>query len=458
MRERAAVHFVGIGGIGMSALARLLLARGERVSGSSDRPSPLLERLAAEGATIALGHAPENLGDARCVVVSAAIADENPELVAARARNCEIVRRGTLLARLAAEHRALAIAGTHGKTTTTAMVAAILEGAGLDPTVAVGGELLGSERNARTGAGPYFVLEADESDRSFLELQPSYALVGNVEDDHVASPAEFAALLADFERFLASVPAEGAVAIGIDEPHGAELARRPRPARSRTFGFAAGAEVRACERAHAGFGSSATIERMGARLGRLQLQIPGEHNLRNALGAVALAGELEIPFGTCADALAAFRGVHRRFEILARTARMTVVDDYAHHPTAVAATIAAARAAGLAPLVVAFEPHRYTRTAYLAPAFARALAAADRVVLTDIYAASEPPLAGIDARSIGRPLEAAGVPVAYVASPADLPEHLLAHTPRGALVLMLGAGSISQAAHALAGELAPLAV
>jgi UDP-N-acetylmuramate--alanine ligase len=448
------VHFIGISGIGMSALARILLQRGYEVTGSSDRRTALTERLAAEGARVVIGHAAENLGAAQTVVVSTAIALDNPELVAAHAGGRSVVHRGALLAHLMADRRGIAIAGTHGKTTTTAMVACVLEAGRLDPTVVVGGERTETGSNAHDGRGAWLVSEADESDLSFLDLRPEIAVVTNIENDHISSDAEMPRMLAAFETFAASVRRDGCVFIGSDGARSAALASGPRAARTRTFGFAPDADVRATGATYADFGARFTVWNAGVRAGDIALVVPGAINVLDALPAVAIGLELGVPFATIAAALASFRGVRRRFEIVAREPRMTVVDDYAHHPTAVAATIAAARANCDGPIVVAFQPHRYSRTQYLAGDFARALRGADRIVLTDVYAASEPPLPGIDARSIGRPLAALGADVSYVAEVRDLPAYLLAAAPAGSLVLLLGAGSITSAAHALARELA----
>ena len=447
------VHFIGISGIGMSALARILLQRGCTVSGSSDRATPLTALLQAEGATIAIGHAARNVDGAQTVVVSSAIVAGNPEVVAARERGLEIVRRGTLLAQLMHARRGIAIAGTHGKTTTTAMLAAVLEAGGLDPTVVVGGERVDTATNARDGKGEWFLAESDESDGSFLDLRPEIGVVTNVENDHVASAEEFERMRASFTGFLSGVPPNGLALVGIDEPNGAALAAVLREARTRTFGLSPAAAVRARGVSFSGFGSRSTIVVDGDERGELRLCVPGDMNVRNALPAVGVALELGMRFDDIAAALEAFRGVRRRFEIVARTPRMTVVDDYAHHPTAVAATLAAARGGFSGPIVVAFQPHRYSRTSYLAGDFAHALRGADRVLLTDVYAASEAPIDGVDARSIGEPLRAFGTEVEYVDDVERLPERVLALAPPGALVLFLGAGSITSAAAALGREL-----
>ena len=449
------VHFVGISGIGMSALARILMQRGYRVSGSSDRRTTLTERLAAEGADVKVGHDAANLGNPATVVTSTAIAHDNPELAAARERKLEIVHRGALLAHVMSDRRGIAVAGTHGKTTTTAMIATTLEAGGLDPTVIVGGERIDTGTNARDGKGAWLVSEADESDLSFLDLRPEIAVVTNIENDHIASDAELPRLIAAFERFAGAVPAHGLALIGIDEPRSAKLAERERAGRTRTYGFDAAADVRACDVRFGGFGSRFSVAIDGTPAGEIALGVPGAINVFDALPAVAIGLDIGLSFATIARALAAYHGVRRRFEFVARTKRMTVVDDYAHHPTAVAATIAAARADFPGPIVVAFQPHRYTRTQYLAGDFARALRGADRVVLTDVYGASEPVLPGVDATAIGAPLAALGATVAYVRAVEDLAAYLFEHAPPGALVLMLGAGSITAAAANLARMLEP---
>ena len=342
MKLSGTIHFIGISGIGMSALARILLQRGFAVSGSSDRRTALTARLAEEGAEIFIGHDARNLGDAKTVVVSSAIDPANAELAAARAASLQVMYRGALLAQLMQGRRAIAIAGTHGKTTTTAMTACVLEASGLDPTVVVGGERVDTRSNAHDGRGEWFVAESDESDRSFLEMHPEIAIVTNVENDHVASDGEFAGLIVAFEKFLAGVPASGLALVGIDEPRAAALARMPRSARTRTFGFAE-SDVCAPGVTFASFGSRFDVIVDGKRAGEIRLPVPGAYNVQNALAAIAAGLAVGVPFETLAAALGAFRGVRRRFEILARSPRMTLVDDYAHHPTAVAAVLRAAR-------------------------------------------------------------------------------------------------------------------
>jgi UDP-N-acetylmuramate--alanine ligase len=455
-------HLVGVGGIGMSAIARLLLARGARVSGSDVGRSALVACLESEGVRVSVGHRAENLGaDAGTVVVSSAIARDNLEYAAARARGLPIVTRGEMLAELTRGHRLVAVAGTHGKTTTTGMLATIFERAGLDPTVAVGGVRVDTGSNARAGGGPWFVTEADESDGSFLHLSPTVAIVTNIENDHIASDAELPKLRAQFATFVDKVPPAGRAVVGNDNRASAEVGRRARvPLTTFSSGEGVAADLTVDEISYADLGARFIVSEHGVPQGEIALRVPGEINVQNALAALGAARAAGIPFAGVAEALAHFRGVQRRFEVVGRGA-ITVIDDYAHHPTAIAQTIAAARgyASPGVPLVVAFQPHRYTRTQYLQAEFARALAGADRVLLAPVYAASEAPIAGVSERSIGEPLAAAGTPVTYVDDVEALLDAVPREAPAGALVLMLGAGSISSVAHRLGERVAaaPLA-
>jgi UDP-N-acetylmuramate--alanine ligase len=446
--NEAAYHLVGVGGIGMSAIARLLLVRGARVSGSDMHRTPLIAELEREGVRVAIGHDAANVVGTPTVVVSSAIARDNPEFVAALDRRLLIVTRGAMLAELAQGHKLIAVAGTHGKTTTTAMLASILEAAELDPTVAVGGIRVDTGSNARGGSGAWFVTESDESDGSFLHLSPTIAVVTNVENDHIASDAELPKLLEQFVLFANKVPAHGRAVVGNDNRGSVVIAKQAR-APVTTFATRADADLTVSSVRYVDLGSQFTVCEFGAPLGDVQLCVPGEINVQNALGAIGAARAAGVSFEAIARALGAFHGVQRRFEIVGRGA-LTIVDDYAHHPTAIRETIAAARRfARNAPIVVAFQPHRYSRTTYLKDDFAAALAGADRVVLAPIYAAAETPIAGVSSRSIGAPLAAAGTPVSYVDDVEELLEVIPREAPDGALVLMLGAGSISAVAHRL---------
>ncbi len=453
-RARAATatswHFVGIGGIGMSAIARILLARGERVTGSDVKETDLIARLREEGAQVTIGHDGANIEHASTVIVSSAIDRRNPEYVAAQRAGVPLLHRGEMLAQLIADRRGVAICGTHGKTTTTAMIHAVLRAGKIDASLALGGidGVLGT--NARDGSSPWFVTEADESDGSFALLAPEIAVLNNIENDHLSSDDELPQLVAAFEAFLRKLPDGGVAVIGVDDPLAASLVERERAARTVTFGFGPRAGVRAGNVRFDGLGMTFDVIAGDVCLGTIELGVPGAINVQNALAAIAVARVLEIPFARIAEGLRAFRGVRRRFDILARSDRMIVVDDYAHHPTALRATIAAARQYHRGPVLVAFQPHRYSRTAYLARDFADALRGADRVYLTPIYAASEAPIPGVSERAIGEPLTAGGTRVTYVARVDDLEERIFDEAPRGALVLMLGAGNITDVAARLA--------
>ena len=454
MSTPGTLHFVGIGGIGMSAIARILLARGEAITGSDVNDSPLLQELRSLGAVVSVGHDMKNVNGARAIVVSSAIDSENPEYRHAAERGIPIVRRGEMLRRIMEGRKGIAICGTHGKTTTTAMTSALLRAAGVDASLVLGGIDVNTGTNAHNGTAPWFLTEADESDGSFSLLEPTIAVVTNIENDHLSSDAELPKLIASFDQFLARLPEDGAAIVGVDNPQSRSIAGSQRRAKTVTFGIAEDADVRASNIRFANLGSQFDVIAGGVCLGNVELHVPGAINIENALAAIAVGRAVELPFVRIASALSAFRGVRRRFEILAKTPRMIVVDDYAHHPTAVRATIAAARQYHRGPLIVAFQPHRYTRTAYLGAAFADALRGADEVYLAPIYAASEPPIDGISEHTIGDPLTAAGKSVHYVKYAHDLRTVLQKEAPAGALVLMLGAGNITKVAKDLASDIA----
>lgn len=437
----------------MSAIARILLARGERVSGSDVAATPLIDQLRAEGVRITIGHRPENVRDADAVVVSSAIDRRNPECLAAGRRKIPLLHRGEMLAKLMHDRRGIAVCGTHGKTTTTAMTHAVLRNGGIDAGLVLGGIDGTLETNAYDGTSPWFVTEADESDGSFALLEPASAIVTNIENDHLTSDDELPGLARAFGEFLGKLPDDGLAVIGIDNPLAGSLTSHDLRARTLTFGFDARAFVRASNISFQDFGSRFDVCAGSSRLGRVDLPAPGMMNVQNALAAIAVGHELGVEFARIASALRAFRSVRRRFEILVSDGPITVVDDYAHHPTAVRATIAAARQYHRGELVVAFQPHRYTRTAFLAREFADALRDADRIYLAPVYAASEPAIPGVSERSIGEALKSNGSQVRYVANVAQLEPRIIDETRSGAMVLMLGAGDITEVAARLAHRL-----
>jgi UDP-N-acetylmuramate--alanine ligase len=444
------IHFVGIGGIGMSGIAELLANLGFEVSGSDAKASELTARLEGLGVTVGIGHRAANVGSADVVVYSSAVRRDNPELVEARERHVPVIPRAEMLAELMRLREGIAVAGAHGKTSTTSMIAIVLERAGLDPTAVIGGRLSAFGSNARLGRGEYMVVEADESDRSFLKLSPSIAVMTNIDREHMEAYGSYAELQQAFVDFANKVPFYGAVVASADD---AELAVvLPRLTRRViTYGIdAEQAELRARDVVLEGFGSRCTVwqhdrNRDGgpSRLGTLTLQVPGRHSVSNALAAAAVGLELDVPFDAIASALADFKGAERRFQPVGEVAGVTVVDDYGHHPTEVAAVIAAARAASPARVVLAFQPHRYTRTRALLDEFAATLAEADEVVLTDIYPASEDPIPGVTAEALAAAVNARrATPVHVVPRVADVAAAVAALARPGDLVLTMGAGSI----------------
>ena len=447
------VHLVGVGGAGMSGLARLLLAGGHRVTGSDRSESATLDALRALGAEVWAGHDGARLGRPDLVVASTAIRATNPELVAARILDIPVLGRAQLLALLMAGRDGIAVAGTHGKTTTTGMVVAILEAAGLDPSYAVGGDFKSSGVNAAAGSGPHFVAEADESDGSFLELDPTVAVVTNVEADHLDHWGDLAAVTAAFRSFVGRLPPNGTAVLCADDPGALGLADAAR-GQVVTYGFAAAAEVRGEVLAVDGRGSRFAVLAGGERLGEVALVVPGRHNVANALGAIAAAIAAGAPFEAAVAGLAGFTGAARRFHLRAEVGGVSVVDDYAHHPTEVAASLAAARLGGAKRLVAVFQPHLYSRTRLFAADFGRALAAADLVVVTDVYAAREDPEPGIDGALVAGAAKHARPDLDCVYEPdrSALAARVASLVEPGDLVLTLGAGDITT----LADELAPL--
>jgi len=437
----------------MSGLARLLLAAGHRVTGSDRSESATLEALRALGADVWAGHDGARLGRPDLVVASTAIRPTNPELVAARILAIPVLGRAQLLALLMEGKDGIAVAGTHGKTTTTGMVVAILEAAGLDPSFAVGGDFKSSGVNAAAGSGPHFVAEADESDGSFLELPAKVAVVTNVEADHLDHWGDLAAVTAAFRSFVGRLPPDGTAVLCADDPGALDLAGAA-PCQVLTYGFAAAAEVRGEVLAIDGRGAHFAVTRGGERLGEVALVVPGRHNVQNALGAIAAATAAGAPFEAAVAGLATFTGAARRFHLRVEAGGVTVVDDYAHHPTEVAASLAAARLGGWKRLVAVFQPHLYSRTRLFAAEFGRALAAADLVVVTDVYAAREDPEPGVDGALVAGAARHARPDLDCVYEPdrAALAARVGSLVEPGDLVLTLGAGDITT----LADELTPL--
>lgn len=444
------IHFIGIGGIGMSGIAEVLLNLGYRISGSDVRRSAIVDRLESLGATVFEGHRAENVEGAHVVVTSTAVRADNPEVVEAVRRQIPVIPRAEMLAELMRLKYGIAIAGSHGKTTTTSMVAAVLDRAGVDPTVVVGGRVNALGSNARLGRGDFMVVEADESDKSFLKLSPTIAVVTNIDLEHLDFYSDIEEIRSYFVQFVNKVPFYGSVIICLDDQN-IQLIIPEIHRRVITYGMRAHAEISAFDVAisRETFGSQFSVRRKGEILGRITLNVPGEHNVCNALAAVAVGLELELDFGRIAEGLASFRGTERRFQVKGLAAcdggDILVVDDYGHHPTEIRATLAAAKSAGRR-LVALFQPHRYTRTAALLDDFARSFYDADVVLLVDIYAASEDPIPGVTSAALAEAIEKYGHrKVRYVGSVDDGRDALLAEAKAGDLVLTLGAGNVWRA-------------
>ncbi|KYH32591.1 UDP-N-acetylmuramate--L-alanine ligase [Moorella mulderi DSM 14980] len=436
-------HFVGIGGVGMSGLAQLLLVQGYRVSGSDPKENQFTRQLAAQGAIIYHRHEAGNIAPGvQEVVISSAVPPDNPEVITARHRGLPVIKRGELLARLFNARRGIAVAGAHGKTTTSALVALALKEAGLDPAAVIGGYVREFDSNTLPGRGPYFVAEADESDGSFLWLKPEIALVTNIESDHLDHYGSLERIVAAFAAFLEQLRPGGKAVLCTEDPRVAEIAAGSGRTVI-TYGFSGEPDYRASEVTLSGLGGRAAIYYRDRYLGELVLKVPGRHNILNALGAIAVAHQLEIPFPVIARALEAFRGVGRRFEVLWDDGATRVVDDYAHHPTEIEATLAAAGQVGAQRVVAVFQPHRYTRTYHLYREFGRAFNRADVVIINDIYAAGEEPLDGVTSRLILDEIKRNGHPqVYYLPTLEETLAFLKKSCTAGDLILTMGAGDI----------------
>ncbi len=455
MRRIHCIHFVGIGGSGMSGIAEVLLNLGYRVQGSDLKANAVTQRLERLGAKISFGHTAENIGNADVLVVSTAVRSDNPEVLEAQARRLPIVQRAQMLAELMRFRYAIAVAGTHGKTTTTSMVASVLAEGGLDPTFVIGGRLKSADCNARLGTGKYLVAEADESDASFMHLQPMIAIVTNVDNDHLGThEGDFERLKQSFIDFLHNLPFYGLAVICNDDPVAASLV--PQVARPIvTYGIDQPADIRAVSIVRDGMQSRFDVERAGATTLAVRLNLPGTHNVLNALAAIAVGTELAVSDEAIQTALAGFHGVDRRLQqygdVQTSVGRLTLIDDYGHHPTEIAATLDAIRQgwAGRR-IVLAFQPHRYTRTRDLLDDFARVLASVDALVVTEVYAAGEAPIAGADGKAICRAIRTHGrVEPLYLERIDELPSALLRIARDGDVIVTMGAGSVG----AIAAEL-----
>jgi UDP-N-acetylmuramate--alanine ligase len=438
------IHFIGIGGIGMSGIAEILLTMGYAVSGSDLRRSAVTERLVGLGARVFEGHAAANAAGADVVVTSSAVSPVNPEVIEARSRKVPVIQRAEMLAELMRLKYGIAVAGMHGKTTTTSMVASVLAAGGLDPTLVVGGRVNALGSNARLGNSQYLVAEADESDRSFLKLSPVLGVVTNLDREHMDCYRDMADVEAAFVEFMDRVPFYGASVACVDNAFLRAILPRVRR-RLYTYGESDDADFRVTMLPGNGVGFSRfEVNYRGAALGPFVLHVPGRHNVMNATAAVAIGVQLGVAPEQIATGLDGFHGVDRRFQVRGTVRGVTVVDDYGHHPTEIVATLKAARECGYGRVLVLFQPHRYTRTRDLMKEFTGAFGDADRVEILDIYAASEEPIAGVTAEALVRAIGRDGVE--HAASISEGVEALVRGAREGDVVLTMGAGNVSQAA------------
>jgi len=462
MRRINTIHFVGVGGSGMSGIAAVLLNLGYNVQGSDVRESPVTQWLASLGVRITIGHAAANVAGADVAVVSGAVPRDNPEIAAALSSRIPVVARAEMLGELMRFRYSIAVAGTHGKTTTTSLIASILSEGGEDPTYVIGGRLKSVGSNARLGAGRYLVAEADESDTSFTHLQPLIAIVTNIDNDHLATHGgDFGLLKQSFLDFLHNLPFYGLAVLCADDEHVRSIVQEVgRPIRS--YGLDIGADVRAEHIRPAGLQTHFDVARASAPPLAVTLNLPGIHNVRNALAAIAVATELGIDDRAIRAALASFQGVERRLQHIGDVAtavgRVTIIDDYGHHPTEIVATLAAVRQGYPGRRVLlAFQPHRYSRTRDLIDDFARALSHADVLLVSEVYAAGEPPIVGADGRAICRAVRSRGqLEPLFVAKVEELAAALRDVVQGGDVIVAMGAGNISAVARALPQKLSAL--
>ncbi|MBS3900183.1 MAG: UDP-N-acetylmuramate--L-alanine ligase [Dethiobacter sp.] len=455
LKDIKRVHFIGIGGYGMSALARVLLDLGYFVSGSDQKQSKITDKLAQEGAVIHLYHDAKHLNGAEMVVYSTAIPADNPELLAAQTSGVHLWHRSELLAKFVNERFGITIAGTHGKTTTTSMVAKVMAKGELDPTAFIGGVLKDFAGNSRIGKSEYVVAEADESDNSFLRYRPRMAVVTNVEADHMEHyQGDFKLLLASYRNFLGNISSDGCAILFADDKYLGDML----PTHLRkiiTYGLQEG-DYRAINLEPKGWGTSFTVLYHNQPIGEILLQVPGGHNVANALAAVAVGRELGLPFDTIQAGLSEFRGADRRFQLLLEQDGILVVDDYAHHPTEVKVTLKAARSNNSKRVIAIFQPHRYTRTQYFLEDFAESFNDADKVFLQKIYAASENPLPGISSATLAEKICCHGVDAEQVDDASLIVEKVLGIVRPGDLILTMGAGDVTELGHTIAARLREL--
>ncbi len=455
--EYNSFHFVGIGGIGMSALAQILLEKGYEVSGSDVAKSNQVQRLEQYGAKIKIGHAAQNLNGSDVTVVSSAISINNPEVKAAIRRGIPILHRSEMLALLMKEGKGIAVSGTHGKTTTTGMISVLLERAGLDPTVIIGGVVEQFKSNAKFGKGEYVVAEADESDGSLVRLSPHIAIVTNIEADHMDYYSDISQIKSTFAKFLSKLPEDGLAILCTDDQnvkrvselyHGKKL----------TYGLNNGAYLKAIHIEYSGMGSKFLVINRGLEIGNFRLNVPGTHNIYNALAAIGLGMELGIGLDVIQDTLLEFKGAKRRFQIISNHGGMVVVDDYAHHPTEIMATLSAARKIhGRGRIISVFQPHRYSRTQYFFDLYGKCFFNSDQVIVTDIYSAGEKPIPKIDGSLIAETLQKYGHQgVTYIPKIQDVTNYIMNTADKEDFVITLGAGDVWKVAYEISDKLQPI--
>lgn len=443
------IHFVGIGGIGMSGIAEVLLNLGYQVSGSDTKETEVTRRLQSLGARVSCGHRRENLKEADVVVTSSAIRKGNPEVEAAEERLIPVIPRAEMLAELMRMKIGIAIAGTHGKTTTTSLISTVLAAGGLDPTVVIGGRLNSIGSNARLGQGEYLVAEADESDGSFLKLMPTIAVVTNIDPEHLDYYKGIDEIKETFLSFLDKIPFFGLAVLCLDHPNVQSLLPRLKK-RFTTYGLTTQADYQAKEIVFEGLSTSFDVVHRHQEIGRLSLRMPGLHNVYNALATLATAFELDIPFQVVQETLRDFGGIQRRFQIKGEKKGVLVVDDYGHHPVEIMATLKAARTGWAKRIIAVFQPHRYTRTQALFKDFLTAFYDADVLILTDIYPAGEDRIEGVESKALFEGLREYGhKDVTYLSDKKEIVEHLLRIILPGDLVITLGAGDIWQVSEEL---------
>ena len=449
MNTMQKIHFVGVGGSGMSAIAKVLASQGYQVSGSDISSSGTLDKLQKDGVRVFVGHHRDNLGDCQAIVVSTAIAETNPEVQAARERGLAVYHRSDVVAHLMESRQGIAVAGAHGKTTTTSMLALVLEKAGVDPTILIGGELDFLGGNAKLGAGPYLVAEADESDGSFVKFSPQMAVVTNIENDHMDYYQTMDNVLKAFVTFLQKLPADGVAVLCFDNEYVRDIARNL-DRRCISYGLKNDADYTAQNIRPDGAFTLFDVYYRGDLLGAVKLNVPGRHNVSNSLAAIAAAREVGLEFSQIVDGLAVFYGAKRRFQTKGKVNGVWVVDDYAHHPTEIATTLEAARQTTPERLICVFQPHRYSRTALLRKEFGSAFQAADQLILTDIYSAGEQPIEGIDGETIKNEVEQqSGQTVLYIPDRNQIAGYLAEMVKPGDLVITMGAGNVYQAGEQL---------